>query len=138
MKEKIEKLTKRVCKKWDFYKSKEVKDDSGYGGTNVTTLNGYKTEWDNPNMIWLLVDAHDGGYDGHATQVGLTKEGKFMWEYQSHCSCNSFENSSGFGDGELAIDAEVSKKSYELRDIPEDWAKIIKVNLEEILEKKWQ
>lgn len=44
----------------------------------------------------------------------------------------TFEDSKGYGDGFLALDDDLSKKSFFLAEIPEDWKKIVLVNLEEI------
>lgn len=137
MKEEIEKLIKRVCKKWDFYKSKEEKSKESYSDyTEVKTLNGYTTAWENPNLLWLLVNIDGGGYDGYGTQIGLTKDGRIMWEYQSHCSCNTFADSSNHGDGELCLGCDKDPKRYELNSVPAEWEKLVKVNLEEILKIK--
>lgn len=135
----MKKLIARVCKKWDLYKSKE-KGQKPYNTsdyTEVKTLNGYTTSWENPNLLWLLVNIEGGGYEASGNQVGLTKDGKLVWEYQSHCSCDSFEDSKApHGDGELCLGCEEKPKSYELNNLPNDWEKIIKVNLEEILKIK--
>lgn len=135
MKEAIQELIKKVCEKWDFYKSKEVgsKEYDTASYTNIKTLNGYDTAWDNPNLLWLMVEISDGSYDGSGTQVGLTKDGRIMWEYQSHCSCDCFKDSTLHGDGELCLGCIKDPKSYELQRLSDDWKKIVKVNLEEIL-----
>lgn len=123
----------KVCENWAMYKAKETKTDD-YGTTLVKTLNGYTTAWENPNLLWLLVEIEDGSYDGSGCQVGLSKEGKLVWEYQSHCSCNGFEDTDGTnGHGELCLGCAKDKKSYALNMLPDEWEKIIKVNLEEIL-----
>lgn len=141
IKEEIEILIKRVCKKWDFYKSKEeiINDKSGsdWGSSEVKTLNGYTTAWNNPDLIWLLINIDGCCYEESGNQVGLSKNGKIVWEYQSHCSCNSFGDTKGFeGHGELCLGCSEKPKSYELSRLPEDWEKIVKVNLEEILKTK--
>lgn len=133
MEKEIKDLVIEVCKKWDYYKSKEIKRTE-FGVTCVTTLTGKETAWDNPNILWLISEIENGCYDGSGCQVGLTKEGQFVWEFQSHCSCNDFQDSSGkYGDGLLAIDKDLTKKSYELSRIPDDWAKLVLVDLENIL-----
>lgn len=141
MKQEIEKLIKKVCKKWDFYKSKEVivTDNAGsdWGSSEVKTLNGYTTSWNNKNLIWLMVNVDGSGYDESGNQVGLSRDGKIVWEYQSHCSCNSFgDTSKTHGDGELCLGCEEKPKSYQLSQLPEEWEKIVKVNLEEIVKLK--
>lgn len=131
----IESLIKKVCKKWDYYKSLETVSEKGYSDyTAINTLNGYTTEWNNPNLLWILSYSDGGRYDGSGLQIGLSKDGKFYWEYQSHCSCNGFSDSSGHGT-ELCLGCDEKPKSYELTMLPSDYEKIIKVNLEEILKK---
>lgn len=126
-------LIKKVCKNWDKYKAKEVKD-GGYGSTEVKTLNGTTTSWDNENLLWLMVNIDGGGYEESGNQVGLTKDGKIVWEYQSHCSCDGFADSaSTHGDGELCLGCDEKPKSYELSNLPKDWEEIINKNLTEIL-----
>lgn len=133
----IYKLITRVCKKWDYYKGKEVSEKKEWSGsTSVETLNGYGTEWDNPDLLWVFSESESegGGYDGSGIQVGLAKDGKFYWEYQSHCSCNEFYDSTGHDvENELCLGCDEKPKSYELSQLPNDWEKIVKVNLEEIL-----
>lgn len=132
---KIQELISKVCKKWDYYKSKEEKTDN-YGTTTVKTLNGYTTSWDNSNLLWLMVNIEGSFYEEWGNQVGLTKNGKIVWEYQSHCSCDDFgDTSSTHGDGELCLGCDEKPKSYELLELPKDWEKIVKANLEEILKK---
>lgn len=134
---KIKELVTKIIEKWDYYKSLEEPDKREYSdSTTVKTINGYTAEFDNPNVLWLMIESEDGGYDGSSSQIGLNKNGKFIWEYQSHCSCYGFEDSDNpNGDGELALDYDITKKTYELNHLNEDWKKIIKANLEEILTK---
>lgn len=84
--------------------------------------------WDNPNCLWILATSNEEGYEGNQTQLGLTKERKIVWEYQSHCSCNEYENSS-----DPLEEFDFEKKSYELNEIPIDWEKIVCENLKKIL-----
>ncbi len=137
MKEEIEKLIKKVCKKWDFYKSKEIPTkDSWSEYTQTKTLNGYTSAWDNPSILWLMVNVDGSGYEESGNQVGITKDGRIVWEYQSHCSCNTFGDNAGHGDGELCLGCDIKPNSWELSQLPEEWEKIVKVNLEEILKIK--
>ncbi|MDQ3816094.1 MAG: hypothetical protein M3362_00200 [Acidobacteriota bacterium] len=138
MNEEIQGLIKEVIKNWDYYKSKEVKSKEFEfsDNTDVRTVFGDTTAWDNPNLLWLLASINDGGWEGYGSQVGLTKDGRIVWEYQSHCSCDGFGDTSGEGHGELHPGAEMSKKSWELNELPDDWEKIVKVNLELILKDK--
>jgi hypothetical protein len=135
MEKEIRELIKKVCERWDFYKSKEVreKEYESNENTKVTTLNGYTAYWDNPNILWLLINIRLEGYEEWGNQVGVTKEGNIVWEYQSHCSCNGFFDSTSSGD-ELPFNLDSTKKSFNLSELPDEWQKIIKVNLEQILE----
>jgi len=89
--------------------------------------------WDNPNILWLLSCVDGCGYEEYGSQIGVTKDARLVWEYQSHCSCDDFGDSTGHGDGELCLGCDEKPKSYELSQLPDDWEKILKVNLEEIL-----
>jgi hypothetical protein len=137
MKDKIEKLIAKVCKKWDFYKGKEeVIDKVSYPEkTSVKTLFGDQTAWNNPELLWVFVNIEDGGWDGSGIQVGISKDGKIYWQYQSHCSCNDFGDSIGH-DGELCLGCDEKPKSYELNSIPDNWEEVVYGNLETILKVK--
>lgn len=133
---KIEELIKKVCAKWDYYKSKEVTEREGdkYNASEVRTMNGHLTSWDNPNLLWLMVNVDGGGYEEYGNQVGLTKDGDLVWEYQSHCSCNGFaDTKSPHGDGTLCLGCDGGPKNFKLNSLPDEWEKIIKANLEQIL-----
>lgn len=131
-------MAAKVLKKWDVYKAMEVAEKVDYHveAKRVTTLNGQLTEWDNPELLWILSYSEDGGYDGSGMQVGLTKDGKFVWEYQSHCSCYGFSDTKGHDPkNELCLGCEEKPKSHELNMLPAEWEKIVYVNLQEILKK---
>ena len=122
MKEKIEVIIKKVCKKWDFYKSKEVIDRFGgdYSSSEGKTATGDNFCWNSPKILWLLINIDGDGYEEHGTQIGLTKEGKIVWQFQSHCSCNGFGDMDTT-DGELCVGCEKEAKSFELNYVPDDW-----------------
>jgi len=124
MKEKIEELVKN----WDLIKSKQVLKKEDFGSGRETIIG--KLWWDNPDLIFVLITDQEEGYDGSQAQIGVSKDGKLRWEYQSHCSCNYYEDSSGLGEEFVP---ELSKKSYELNSIPLDWEKIITGNIEKLL-----
>jgi hypothetical protein len=85
--------------------------------------------WNNPNLLWLFATQDEEDYEGSQTQIGLARDGKLKWEFQSHCSCNDYEDSS-----ELGVDfPPTTMKSYELRTIPIDWEAEIEKNLKIIL-----
>ncbi len=135
-KEKIEALLAKVSKSFDLYKSLEAKESFcyQYGATTVTTLFGDKTHWDNPNLLWVMVNVDGGGYEEYGNQVGVNRDGKLVWEYQSHCSCNEFEDSSGpVGHGELCLGCDEKAKSYQLDELPDHWEAVVLANLEKIV-----
>lgn len=88
--------------------------------------------WDNPNLVWVLITDNDEGYEGSQAQVGISENGKLLWEYQSHCSCNGYEDSQDNGDEFLP---ELSKKTFEIEynKIPYDWENQISENIKKLL-----
>ena len=126
-----------VLKNWGNYKTQEEDVSEPYAEeyTRKKTVWGGITEWDNPNVLWLLLEHENGGYDGSGNQVGLTREGKIVWEYQSHCSCYGFQDSKQH-DGELCLGCDKDPKRYELNMVPEQWEAIIRYNMEVILDNK--
>lgn len=84
--------------------------------------------WANPNILFLITTSNEEGYEGSQTQIGLSKDGRLMWEYQSHCSCNGYETSHEHGK-----ELEVTKKTYELNDVPLDWESQIRENIDKLL-----
>lgn len=87
--------------------------------------------WNNPHVIWVLATNNEEDYSGSQTQIGLTEKGKLVWEYQSHCSCNSYEDSEQIPEEFLKADL----KSYELKEIPLDWEDKIRENIKLLLKK---
>lgn len=85
--------------------------------------------WLNPNILFLVTTNNEEGYDGRQTQIGLSKDGRIMWEYQSHCSCNGYELSHEHGE-----ELEVTKKTYELESVPLDWENQIRENINKLLQ----
>ena len=125
-----EKLISKLTKNWESVKSHQVLKKEEYGSGRETVIG--KLWWDNPDLIFVLVTDQEEGYNGSQAQVGITKDGRIRWEYQSHCSCNDYEDSMGDGDGDFV--PELSKKSYELKGIPLDWEAQIRTNIEKLLE----
>lgn len=130
MKKETKELIDKLVKRWDEIKLKE-KIKSKDWGSNFTSPIG-NLFWDNPAVIWVFVTHNPEDYEGSQTQIGITKDGKIMWEYQSHCSCDGYGNSDADSLRELTVE-ELSKKSWELREIPEDWEEIVSKNLEKLL-----
>lgn len=94
----------------------------------------YKPEhlwWDNPNVIWLHVTDNEEDYEGSQEQYGIDKNGIYRYEYQSHCSCNNYEDSSHIPDEFTAN----TKKSFMLENVDTDLDKIFKDAINELVEK---
>lgn len=125
-------LIGKLVENWDFIKEKQVAKKPKYGSECETVIGG-KLWWNNPNLIFVLVTDQEEGYEGSQAQIGISKDGKIRWEYQSHCSCNGYENSEDKGEEFLP---ELSKKSYELNSIPLDWETQIQENIKKLLELK--
>lgn len=85
--------------------------------------------WDNPKIVWLYCTNNSEGYGGSQTQIGIKVDGKIVWEYQSHCSCNEYENS----DGDGSDIPEDTKKTYEFDEVPTDWEAAIRENARKII-----
>lgn len=82
-------------------------------------------------MIVVLVTNNVEGYEGSQTQLGICKDGTIRWEYQSHCSCNSYEDSEG--DGEIFCTKTMEKKDFELEGIPLNWQEKVEENIKKLL-----
>ncbi len=124
-----EKLIARAVKKWSSLKKIQSRRESHLDEFDSPTGHFF---WDNPNILWLYCTGKEEGYEGSQTQIGLTKDGKLVWEFQSHCSCNSYKNTKEVGN-EWPEDV---KKHYELSDIPKEWEAIIQYNFKKLLKSK--
>jgi len=85
--------------------------------------------WDNPNIIWILVTDNEEDYEGSQEQYGIDKEGKLRYEYQSHCSCNSYEDGTSIPE-EFLLN---TKKTFTINNVDEDIEKVLVEKMEEIL-----
>lgn len=106
---------------FEVIKNKQIKDKE---------LDGLHLWWDNPNLIFVLITDEEEDYEGSQAQIGIAKDGSIRWEYQSHCSCNGYEDSNDEGKEFLL---ELTKKSYELNSIPLDWEEQIRKNILKLL-----
>lgn len=129
LKKETQKLVNKIVKNWEVLKNKEKLKKQNYG-SEFTSVIGI-LYWDNPNCLWVLATQNEEDYLGSQIQLGLTKEGKIVWEYQSHCSCTDYENSHGH-----LPELDLSKKSFELDKIPLDWENKIQENIKKILKIK--
>lgn len=129
MENKTQKLIDTVVANWDEIKNKYQAFDvigAGYDKKQDTVIG--ELYWNNPNLIFVLVTSNEEGYDGSQTQIGIDKGGKLRWEYQSHCSCNGYEDSHEHG-----TDFKPEVKTYELESVPLDWENKIQENIEKII-----
>lgn len=125
-----QRLINELLLRWEEVKNSYILKKDEYGSEREMKIG--EIWWDNPNVIWVLVTGNDEGYEGSQTQVGLTKDGRLLWEYQSHCSCNYYEDSSEI-EAEFLTAIQDTKKSYELGSIPLDWETKIAENIKQLL-----
>jgi hypothetical protein len=127
---KTEELIKKAVARWDDLMKIQLgakKEDSWSSLITVPVVG--TLDWNNPKLLFVFAVSQDGGYEGSATQIGITKDGRLMYEYQSHCSCNSFEDTSNEG-SPIPQD---TTKTYELTMLPLDWEYKIQDNIEKML-----
>lgn len=129
-KEVLERLTANWQKARDIQNRAVLGRKSIYD-TIVETVNG-TFSWNNQSMVMLCDFIDGGGYESYGSIVGLRNDGVLVWEYQSHCSCNDFGDSTQAN--ELLIEDTLSKKSCELNSIPDDWEDKIYASAKKLLE----
>jgi hypothetical protein len=75
----------------------ESDEDSNYrySGNQITmpNLNGQNLLWRTPDVFWVNAYEYVESYEASAIQIGISREGKLVWESQGHCSCNGWSNS---------------------------------------------
>jgi len=49
--------------------------------------------WRTTDVLWVYIMREEWSYEGLCYQIGITRDGQFCYEYQDHCSCNWYENS---------------------------------------------
>jgi len=133
MKEKTKQLLEQLIDKWEdarSFQNRELAKRENSWDNYETILGSFP--WNNERLVMLFCEEDGGGYEGSATLIGLTKEGKLVWEYQSHCSCNDFEDSSYEGT-ELKHEHILEKKEYELNLLPIDWEEKLQDNIQKLL-----
>ena len=131
MTKELETAVQKLVKNWDKVRASYITKKEEYGSGRESKIGSLW--WDNPNVIFVLVTGNEEEYEGSQTQIGVTKDGKLKWEYQSHCSCNDYEDSDGIG--EDFPPADMTKKIYELNDVPLDWQEKIIENITKLLSK---
>lgn len=120
-----EQLIEKAVKNWNKIQEKcfPIRDEYADMSTPIGDLH-----WQNKNLLWVFLTDNEEGYEGSQTQLGLNREGKIMWEYQSHCSCNGYETSHEHG-----AEFGATKKTYQLEEIPIDWESKVRENIEKLL-----
>lgn len=132
MQAKTQKLIAKLTKKWEEARSLQntgISKREKYE-TSFTTVNG-TFSWNNASLVLLADFVEGGGYEEYGSIVGLDREGRLMWEYQSHCSCYDFGDSTSMN-GELNKDI-LEKKQWELSQVPENWEEKIQESIEKLL-----
>jgi len=126
-----QKLIQKVVKNWNKIRNNFIVEKAEYGAGGKTKIG--EIWWDNPNLIWIFVSDKDEGYEGSQSQVGITKDGVLRWEYQSHCSCNSYEDSADLPE-QFTQD---TLKSFEFTftQPPLDWEQKMQENMKKLLSK---
>ena len=129
---KTDKLIKSLAKKWEAARSLQNKDAATRKRyeQSFTTANG-SFSWNNSSLVMLADFVDVGGYEADGSIIGLSKDGRLMWEYQSHCSCNGFDDSASAT--ELKHEHILEKKTFELRNLPVDWEERIQESIEQLL-----
>ncbi len=134
MQEKTKNLISQLLPKWEEARSLQNRDIGKIDdyATQFSTING-TFSWNNSSLVMLADFVKGACYEEYGSIVGLSKDGKIMWEYQSHCSCNGFDNSSS-ADGEVrAEDLKPEKKKFELNSLPDDWEEKIQDSMQLLL-----
>lgn len=132
MNEKTQSLIDQLLKRWDDARSLQNRDAGKRDDWDKSfkTVNG-GFSWNNSSLVLLADFVEGGSYEEYGSIVGLSKDGKIMWEYQSHCSCDGFYDSTAC-DGELNKEI-LEKKTFELEKIPVDWEEKIQDSIEILL-----
>ena len=125
---KTEGLIKKVVKKFDELKRTQVLKKEEYGSSFISVIGEF--HWNNPDLLFVFTTNNEEDYEGSQTQVGISRDGKLYWEYQSHCSCDDYEDSKGL---EKEFPPKDEKHSYELEGIPLDWEERIQKNIKLLL-----
>ena len=133
MKQSTNNLINKALRNWDMLKVAQAVEKEEYSSVSSGDSPVGKIQWENPLLLWILVtgDDNEDSYSGSTTQVGLSKDGRILWEYQSHCSCDGYENSDSLPDNDFPNDM-LTKKSYELEMLPEDWEDKIAENIQKL------
>lgn len=94
---------------FDAYRNK-FNARSKYDGNNLVVG---RLWWKTEKVLWLYATSNEESYEGSQTQIGILKDGTVVWGYQSHCSCNGYEDDKKFN----PYDPSLSEKTYELEKV---------------------
>jgi hypothetical protein len=59
----------------------------------IPNLNGQNLLWRTKEVFWVSAYERVESYEGSAIQIGISQDGKLVWEAQGHCSCYGWHNS---------------------------------------------
>ena len=126
------KIPKKIVEYWSSYKHK-FNPKGKYEWNPTSEILGNVLHWTLPEeVLWLYATNNSEGYDGSQTQIGVTKEGKVVWGYFSHCSCYGYEDYKGEFK-ELNEDNLIhTEKYYEMENIEKEVLVILKDRLKQI------
>lgn len=128
-------IPKEIIECWGSYKHKFNPPKKNSWDADLRIL-GSVLYWTIPEeVIWLYsTNNSEDGYDGSQTQIGVTKEGKVVWGFFSHCSCYDYESYEGEFK-ELSEDNLVhTEKYYHMENVNTDVLIILKDRLKQISE----
>lgn len=123
----INKVVRNWFKIRDYYAHIAVVPNWDRPNTAIGTM-----QWDNPDLAWVLLAGQENDYDGSHAQVGVSSDGRLMFEFQSHCSCNGYGDTHGLGYSK-ELEPALETNSWEISHIPEDWQEQIIQNVEKLL-----
>jgi hypothetical protein len=126
-------IPKKIIECWSSYKNKFNKKSKNTweSSSDILVNNLY---WVVPEeVIWLYATNNEEDYDDCSqTQIGVTKEGKIVWGFFSHCSCYGYEDYKGDFE-ELKEDNLIhTEKYYEMENVDKNVLKLLKDRLNEI------
>lgn len=122
-------LLKKVVRKFDKIRAGFVTKKEEYGSESDSLIG--HIWWDNHELVWIFATDKEEGYEGSQSQVGVDCDGKLRWEYQSHCSCNSYEDTNGLP----AQFTQDTLKSFDFTytEPPLDWEVKMQENMKKLL-----
>lgn len=87
--------------------------------------------WNKPaDVLWVYAIIDEENYEGSTNQFGITREGRLVWGYFSHCSCYGYEDY----DGSYNNLTDETYKQFEFESIDESIENIIEDRLNKLVE----